>query len=366
MNMKRNFFLIALSGLCLLTSCFKDTPQEAVVIDYIITGNETRIVDDGAKVNVPIVYKTDKVLYTLDVNHFATDVTANGDDLYICGCAIDEDNNMHPCIWKNGKLSNSSLQSKTGYITKIVCNDNAIYCMGNFVEEDGVHGFIAKNDEIIFCCEEPRSVFDAFCMDKNLNFYVAGHKDNAAVLWTITKKDKEYNSVEKVLAKEEGKYYTAGDIGGFGYSIFIGWNRVDMSDGKEMAFYTRDISDMFKISGEQFHVNSIAMYNNSYLYLAGYSFTEDGQREATTWCDGNKFPFFKEKKDGNSEIFKYVYDGVFQHILVHTEGKMTLVASNSYQNVSLDFDVAKSFVPSGLYITYKKGSSAKGTAQIGK
>lgn len=351
---RKNFIFLVCAAAMTLTSCFKnEAQQETYSIDYYIAGNEMWM-DDDTQVNIPMIYKTGKVLYRMESDCFVRDVALIGKDVYACGCSVDENHLQHPVYWKNGQIVKLDASELTGAFIQIGTLGEHIYGIGNIVKEDGEHGVIIKNGEIIYTIPTANAVFDAFTLGTG-TFYVAGHKDKAGYLWTIVEEDKNYKLYEDRITPKDDNSYSATDIGIYYNRLVAAWNKIDAGTGKIYACYSQSVQ-FTELGKENSLSTSICAFNNM-LYVGGSAQRNDGKYSAYMWMNGMGDEYGKDFKN-ESAIFKLINDGMFFHILVHETGKMYISFSDMFQAQALDFEVAETFVPEGLYITYTKTSGS--------
>lgn len=363
--MKRNIILLSISALCILTSCFKnDQEGQSYNIDYYISGNEHRMVDDSKHVVIPTIFKSDKVLYQLEANSLVQDVTLRDSDVYSCGAYFADDEILpRPRYWKNNQLVDVNLGCEHAYFTKIACQGENIFALGNMYVDDDSCGFITKDGQVIFK-SETGYVFDCFMPFSSGTIIVAGHDETAGYLWSIYEdKDKKWQSEKgKATPNNEDYTYMATEVFGYGNTVYVSWDRYDSETMECNACYSVNssiISAVFKeLSKDESHANSITVFNNN-LYIGGYVYRDTMEKTSAMWNNGEFTDYGKELKGGNY-VFKNMFDGTFMHILVANENKMLISLTNAWQAGSFEFAIPAAFEPTGLFVNYTKVSGDSG------
>lgn len=363
--MKRNIILLSISALCLLTSCFKGNQEgDSYNIEYYISGNEHRMVDDDQHVVIPTIFKSDKVLYQLEANSMVQDVTLKNSDVYSCGFYFDDDEILpRPRYWKNNEPVSVNLGCEHAYFTGIVCQGENIFALGNMYVDYDSCGFITKDGQVIFK-SETGYVFDRFLIYPSGTIIVAGHDETAGYIWNIYEdNDKKWQSEKgKVTPKGDDYTYMANEVFGYGNSIYISWDRYNAETMECNACYSINnsiSSAVFKeLSSEESHANSITVFNSN-LYIGGYVYRKTMEKTSAMW-NNETFTDYGKELNGENYVFKSLYDSNFLHILVINESKMLISLTNSWQAGSFEFAIPAAFEPTGLFIKYTKVSGSSG------
>lgn len=359
----RKFHLLAgIAALMTLTSCPEvDQPKDSYALDYYFGGN---IIDeDGCP--TAVVYMNSKELLRLDDGVYITGMVNKNGTIYSSGYYKDENLQPHAVFYKDDRMENSSINFPSDVLQSGLF-DNSVYGVGNAYREDGSHGILIRDGEVIFEMEEANTKFSAFIVGTDGAFYIAGNKGKQGYLFVldrVSSKDPFKLTFFRRITPETDtdNYYEASDIRSS--HPIISWNRYSPDGERCVAGYSVGYTYM-DLTTAQSYINSTTAYHG-YYYAGGYTYRADGTRVGTIWCNGQENHYGDTVKEDNY-IFKCIFDSVLMHYVLVSDGKINVQIVDSYYTASTDFTVASGFQPTCMYVTYTKTSANDGSLGFSK
>lgn len=354
--MKKAFFIALACVAVFFTSCKKEKPV-LLLVDYYTCGNDS---------DKPIIYKNDKVLYTLSQDYFVSDIcckypfsSSETTDIYLCGHYTDSEGVTHPVLWNNDSPANMSISNKEGKLNQIIYVNSELISVGQ-IEDKGV--VVIEGGVKCEYAEEGKSVdFKLFQVDALGNLFIGGYIDNKVAYWIVKKVDGKYTVSKPTIVSETGMKY---DENSYEIKdIFINYSTVYMAitgtveaTGRTFPVISTNevIRNDFNLDNSiNFTCNTLAPYVGTVWGGSFYDKTA-GYNKAFAY-GGNVFGNGMDVSNGlpkaDSEVLKIINDGFGNlHLVIVGRGKIQYQVLGFAASGVLEYACPSSYVPTNTVI----------------